>query len=367
MALYLGLMSGTSVDGVDAALVELDEIRPRLVMAQTYPYPPALRDALLAVGQGEALPLAALGELDTQVGETFAACAAAVMAEAHVTAREVRAIGSHGQTVAHAPHPPHPYTLQIGDPNIIAERTRITTVADFRRRDVAAGGQGAPLAPAFHAALFGGGNEPRVVVNIGGIANVTLLPADQDVVGFDTGPGNCLMDAWATQRLGRAYDAGGEWARSGHVHTGLLDTLLADDYFRRSPPKSTGRDFFQGRWLAERLKRFTSRIEAPDVQATLAELTARTISEAISAALPQAKRVLVCGGGAYNHHLMERLQAHLACATVTSTAAYGLAPEWVEAVAFAWLAKQTLEGRPGNLPRVTGARRPLVLGAIYPG
>lgn len=360
-------MSGTSVDGVDAALAELDETPPRVLAAETFPYPEELRDRLLAVGQGEPISLDALGQLDVEVGKTFAGAASALIAKANLAATEVRAIGSHGQTLAHAPQAPHPYTFQIGDPNVIAERTGITTVADFRRRDVAAGGQGAPLVPAFHAALFRSPDENRVVVNIGGIANITLLPAGAgEVSGFDTGPGNGLMDTWMQRQLGRAYDADGDWARSGRMHAGLLDALLADEYFARRPPKSTGRDYFHVRWLSERLKLFTRRIEPENVQATLAEFTARTIADAIEAEMPHAARVLVCGGGAYNGYLMERLAALLAPADVTTTAAYGLAPEWVEAVAFAWLAKQTLAGKPGNLPSVTGAGRPVILGGIYP-
>ncbi len=362
---FIGLMSGTSTDGVDAALLEFAPAA-RLLNTCFLPYPQLLREALLdfAGGNYAGDAIDQLGALDNELGELFAEAALAVLAKTRLSRADITAIGSHGQTVRHWPAGEHPFTLQIADPNVIAARTGITTVADFRRRDVALGGQGAPLVPAFHNAVFADRKETRAVVNIGGIANMTLLPAESGVVsGFDTGPGNLLMDAWSRAHLQQPHDKNGAFAASGTVNAVLLQALLTDEYFQRQPPKSTGREHFGEMWLAERLR---GRNLAPaDVMATLCELTAHSIADAITSHAPHATRVLLCGGGAHNTHLLKCLAANLPHRTVTTTEDFGIHPDWVEAAAFAWLARETLAGRPGNLPAVTGARQPTVLGAIY--
>lgn len=365
--LFLGLISGTSADGIDAALVEFPDgpgtAGLRLRAACTHPWDGAVRARLVAIGQGgEPASLDELGRLDVQVGEAFAAAACQVLAQAGVAARQVTAIGSHGQTVRHRPHGPAPFTLQIGDGSVIAERTGIATVADFRRRDVAAGGQGAPLVPAFHAALLHSPDEDRAVLNLGGIGNFTLLPALGQVRGFDTGPANALLDAWCQRHTGAAFDAGGAFAASGQVDPALLARLLDEPWFVLPPPKSTGREQFHLAWVQQRLHG-----QAPaDVQATLLELTAVTVAAALHACQPATARVIACGGGVHNPALMARLAARLPGVALESTAAHGLDPDFVEAMAFAWLARETVDGRPGNLPAVTGARGPRVLGVLHP-
>lgn len=378
--LYLGLISGTSADGIDAALVEFaapPAAEPftaghsgkrswplRLVAARTTPYPPDLRRRVLALATSDAaISLDDYGRLDVEIGECFAAAAAAVLREAGVSASAVVAIGSHGQTVRHRIGGAHPFSLQIGDPSVIAERTGLTTVADFRRGDIAAGGQGAPLLPSLHAAAFADPVAPRAVLNLGGIANLTLLEAGRRVIGFDSGPANCLLDAWAERHLGTPRDEGGRWARSGQVDESLLATLLEDPYFRSAPPKSTGREDFNLAWLQPHLR---PGLAPADVQATLLALSARSIADALRASAPATREVYACGGGVHNAALMEALRAQLPGLRVDSTAALGLDPDYVEAVGFAWLARERLDGDPGNLPSVTGARGPRRLGAIYP-
>ncbi len=368
---FIGLISGTSMDGIDAALVRFNgEERggSELLASHSHPLPPALHSRVMAVAHGEDDRLEPLARLDVELGREFAAAALALLEAADHTAEEITAIGSHGQTVRHLPEGEHPTTVQLGDPNMIAELTGITTVGDFRRRDMAAGGEGAPLVPAFHAAMLRDPGIERTVVNIGGIANITILPADptRPVRGFDTGPGNVLMDTWAGRHLGTAFDADGHWAASGKVISELMVAWRADPYFGREPPKSTGRELFNPDWLA-RSRAPLADYEPADVQASLCELTAVTIAEAVSAYAAGTEELLVCGGGAHNADLMARLARALSNRRVESTAAFGLDPDWVEAMAFAWLARQTLAGRPGNLPDVTGARHPVVLGGIYPG
>lgn len=362
--LYLGLISGTSADGIDAALVDFDA-GCRLRLGRTYPWTPALRGRLVALGQGaDAASLDELGALDAQVADAFAAAALALLDEAGVDAACVRAIGSHGQTVRHRPGHALPFTWQLGDGNRIAERSGITTVADFRRRDIAAGGQGAPLVPAFHAAFLQSPAEDRAVLNLGGIANFTLLPATGTVRGFDTGPANALLDAWCARHTGADFDGSGAFAARGTMDDRLLARLLDEPWFSRPPPKSSGREQFHLGWVEARL----SGDERPeDVQATLLELTAASVANALHATQPQSRRVLACGGGVHNPLLLQRIAARLPEAVIESTAAHGLDPDFVEAMAFAWLARETLAGRPGNLPAVTGARGPRVLGAIYRG
>lgn len=364
--LYIGLMSGTSLDGVDALLVDFAAASPVIRASHHQPYPTALRSALLELSHASRPELHGLAQLDVMLGELYAAAVQTLLTKTGADAGTIAAIGSHGQTIRHHPHGPHPYTWQLGDPNIIAERTGITTVADFRRRDIAAGGQGAPLVPAFHAALFRHAERTRVILNLGGIANITVLPQDtsQAVTGFDTGPANVLLDGWTARHCGTAYDAGGRWAGGGTVLPDLLEQLLGDSYFTQAPPKSTGRERFNLEWLEAQLKGME---DPQDVQATLLELTARSVAQAIASHAASAKEVLVCGGGAGNDVLMRRLAFHLAPRAVHSTAVYGVEPQAVEAMAFAWLARQTLHGAPGNLPAVTGARHPVVLGGIYRG
>lgn len=364
-ALFLGLISGTSADGVDAALTEIGA-GTRIVAARTTPYPDALRQAILALSQSRAeISLDRLGELDVAIGSAFADAALALLRTAGVAPDAVRAIGSHGQTVRHRPEASHPYTLQLGDPNVIAERTGITTVADFRRRDVAAGGQGAPLVPAFHAEVFACGSDPTAVLNLGGIANLTLLPAaGAPVRGFDTGPANCLLDLAAARWFGAPHDAGGALAAGGRVLEHRVAAALADPWFTRPPPKSTGREHFDWRWIEAHFD--LAGDAAVDVLASLAEVTARSIADALQRHQPETARVYVCGGGVHNTSLLARLKALLAPAVVHSTAARGIDPDFVEAAAFAWLAHRRLADLPGSLPTVTGARGPRVLGAIFP-
>ncbi len=367
--LYLGLMSGTSADGIDAALVRFEgegrALRCQLVHGRTFAWDGATRARLVALGQGaDSVSLDALGALDATVAQAFAEAALALLQDAGVPRGRVRAIGSHGQTIRHRPHADPPFTWQLGDGNVIAERSGIDTVADFRRRDVAAGGQGAPLMPAFHAALLGSAQEDRAVLNLGGIANFTLLPVGGEVRGFDTGPANALMDAWCERHTGRAYDADGAFAASGQVNAALLARLLAEPWFALPPPKSTGREHFHLDWLQARMDGTV--VPAADVQATLLDLTARTVADALQMTQPDTRRVLVCGGGVRNAVLMARLAAYLPQAIVESTALHGLEPDYVEAMGFAWLARETLAGRPGNLPAVTGASGRRVLGTVYP-
>jgi anhydro-N-acetylmuramic acid kinase len=370
--LFVGLISGTSADGIDAALVRFDErdgaLRCELVHALTAPWAPALRARLVELGQGgDAHSLEELATLDVQVGEAFAGAAREVIDGAGGDVDRVVAIGSHGQTIRHRPAGAaldgrHPFSWQIGDASIIAERSGIDTVADFRRRDIAAGGQGAPLVPAFHAALLHDAGEDRAVLNLGGIANFTLLPARGDVRGFDTGPANALLDAWCLRHTGRAYDEAGALAASGRIDEALLARLLDEPWFSQPPPKSSGREQFHLDWLGPRLR---GNEAVADVQATLLELSAVTIADALRATQPTTRRLLACGGGVRNPALLERIGAHLPGIAIESTTAHGLDPDFVEAMAFAWLARQTLLGRPGNLPAVTGARGLRVLGTLH--
>ena len=365
---YLGLISGTSADGIDAALVRFDgdatHARPELAFGRTYPWDPALRARLVELGQRTAmLTLDEVGELDVRIGRAFAQAAKAAIEASGVATADIAAIGSHGQTLRHRAQGAIPFTLQLGDPSTIAERCGVRVVADFRRRDVAAGGHGAPLVPAFHAATLHSDAEDRAALNLGGIANFTLLPASASVRGFDTGPANGLMDAWCLRHSGQAYDTGGGFAAQGRIDEALLARLLDEPWFALPPPKSTGRDQFHLAWMESKLRGD----EAPaDVQATLLALSVRTIADALRAAQPHTQRVIACGGGVHNPLLMAALAAAMPGSVVESSAMHGLDPDFVEAMAFAWLARETLAGRPGNLPAVTGAAGPRVLGAIYP-
>lgn len=361
---YIGLISGTSADGVDAVLVRFRAGRPQTLASHTHPWPAALRERVLAVAQGEAvLDLDAWGRLDVEIGHQFADAALHLLELDGTPAATVRAIGSHGQTLRHRPVGDHPFTLQLGDPSVIAERCRIDVVADFRRADVAAGGQGAPLLPALHAMLLSAPGRTRVVLNLGGIANLTVLAADGSVRGFDTGPANGLLDAWCLRHRGEPFDRDGAFAARGRVLPGLLDALLADPYFALPPPKSTGREHFHLDWLAARAP--LAALDPADVQATLLELTVCSVVAAVARHAPDAMEVLACGGGVHNARLMHRLGESLAPRALGSTAGFGVDPDFLEATAFAWLARQRLLHLPGNLPAVTGARGPRVLGALY--
>lgn len=370
--LFLGLMSGTSADGIDAALVRFaqapfDSETPRcsLVAGHVHPWDPTLRERLVALGQGaEIASLDVLGELDARVGLAFADAANALLEASGVAREQVRAIGSHGQTIRHRPLAAPAFTWQIGDPSRIAEATGLTTVADFRRRDVAAGGQGAPLMPAFHLAMLGAADEDRAVLNLGGIGNLTLIPREGVVRGFDTGPANALMDSWCQRHLGRPFDADGAFAARGRVLPDLLAAWLAEPWFRLPPPKSTGREQFHLEWALS--AHGAAEADPADLQASLLELTVCTVVEALLREQPATRRLLVCGGGVRNPVLMARLAERLPGVTVDSTQALGLDPDYLEAMGFAWLAAQTLAGLPGNLPAVSGARGPRILGAIHP-
>jgi len=359
--LFVGLMSGTSLDGVDAALVEFASPAPTLVGTAYLAFPPPLKSALLALQASGPNELDRAARTGNELSRLYAQAVASLLSRSGVSPDAIRACGCHGQTLRHRPDAG--YTVQIGNPALLAELTGIRVVADFRSRDVAAGGQGAPLVPAFHAAAFGDGNRHRVIVNIGGIANLSDLPAHGEVTGFDTGPGNVLLDLWIEEHLGEQYDEAGVWAKGGIVLTQVLEAMLAEPYFAQLPPKSCGRDLFNAAWLE---KFGLQHAAAQDVQATLAELSARSIAAAVRRHCAHAEELYVCGGGARNLDLLERLRRNLPECRVGTTALLGSDPDWVEAIAFAWLARQTLAGRPGNLPAVTGARGARVLGAIYP-
>jgi anhydro-N-acetylmuramic acid kinase len=369
--LTIGLMSGTSLDGVDGVLVDFSAGSLRVLQHAYSAFAPDFAAELLALnrpGGSDELHRAALAA--NALARVYAQVVARLLADSGRTPAHVAAIGAHGQTVRHRPQEfdATGYTLQLNNPALLAELTGIAVVADFRSRDVAAGGQGAPLAPAFHQGAFGRPGVQTAVLNLGGISNLTVLPADTagDVIGFDCGPANVLMDLWCLRHTGQPYDADGAWAASGQVHTGLLKVMLAEPYFAKPAPKSTGRDLFHADWLDGKLAPFPGLAPA-DVQATLAELTAQTCATEVRRHAAASNRLVVCGGGALSGHLMARLQALLPGVQVMSSAALGLPPLQVEATAFAWLARKTLLREPiGSLKTVTGAKGARVLGAIYP-
>lgn len=365
--IYIGLMSGTSMDAIDAALVDFGGQTPTLMATHSEPLVPETKQLLLRLCQNGDDELERMARLDVSMGRLFAAAALAVLRKSGVEPGQISAIGSHGQTIRHEPNGGEPFSIQIGNPSVIAEATGITTVADFRARDIAAGGQGAPLAPAFHNAVFRCTDHDRAIINIGGIANITSLPAvaAKDVTGFDIGPGNVLLDTWALLHLNAPMDRDGQWAAGGTVNDALLAILLSDPYFKSSPPKSTGREYFNLPWLTRALEQLPTAPAPRDVQATLVELTAITIREAITHHCANAQQILLCGGGVHNVALAGRIASLLPGAKVASTATLGIDPDWLEAIAFAWLARQTLSAQPGNLPSVTGAAHPVILGGIY--
>ncbi|MCP3660946.1 MAG: anhydro-N-acetylmuramic acid kinase [Gammaproteobacteria bacterium] len=363
---FIGLMSGTSMDAIDAVLVQFETGQPQVLAHYTQPWNDSLRTRLRSLSKPGDNEIERLGVLDGEVANAFVSATKQLLKQSSTSPESVVAIGSHGQTIRHRPEASIPFTLQIGDPNRIAELTGITVVADFRRRDMAAGGEGAPLVPAFHRALFQQPGESLAILNIGGIANLTLLSAntDQPVSGFDTGPGNTLLDAWCHRHLQQPMDENGDWATRGTIDQSLLTDLLDDPYFKRPPPKSTGPEYFSLEWLEKHLESHPG-ISAVCCQATLLTLTVETVAMELDRG-EGYQRLLVCGGGVHNRKLMTELRCRLPEIAVESTLNYGLDPDLVEATAFAWLAKRTLQDLPGNLPAVTGAERSVVLGGIYP-
>jgi anhydro-N-acetylmuramic acid kinase len=358
--LFIGLMSGTSLDGVDAVILERASEQVLIRHTGFEPYPSELRDILLALQHPAQDELHQTALVSNQLARLYAKAVNQVLVSSGIAPQQITAIGCHGQTIRHRPEAG--YTLQIGNAALLAELTGITVVSDFRSRDIAAGGQGAPLVPAFHQAVFGATGLNRVILNIGGIANITVLPGTGPVTGFDTGPGNLLMDAWATKHLGKRYDGNGDWAASGTVIESLLQSCLDEPFFDLPPPKSTGRDLFNLVWLASKI---TDRMTPADVQRTLLELTTVSIADAILKHCDEVDEVYVCGGGAHNAALLNGLRGKLPHASILLTDTLGISADWVEAAAFGWLASQALHRAPGNLPEVTGAKGERILGAVY--
>jgi anhydro-N-acetylmuramic acid kinase len=363
---FIGLMSGTSLDGVDGVLTRSDDTL-RVLAHASAPFAPSLRAELQALNSPGPNELHRAALAANALVEIYAQVVQALLHQSGLTARDVRAIGAHGQTVRHQPglHDGIGYTLQLNQPALLAERCGIDVVADFRSRDVAAGGQGAPLVPAFHQRVFGRPGQHIAVLNIGGIANLSVLGPQGEVLGFDCGPGNLLMDHWCHAHTGQAFDTDGQWAASGHVQAGLLAELMAEPFVHQAPPKSTGRDLFNPTWLAQRLQTHAG-LRPQDVQATLTTFTAQAAAQALRDHSPACQRLIVCGGGALNLHLMQALRICLPGLEVVESGAVGMPPLQVEAAAFAWLAQQTIHREAGNWPAVTGARGARVLGAVYP-
>ncbi|MRX28273.1 anhydro-N-acetylmuramic acid kinase [Kangiella sp. HZ709] len=364
MPYFIGLMSGTSVDGVDAVLCDIQDNSIKLIESLCLPIAEPLQNKIHAIASSQYQhdPIEMMGHLDVEIGDLLAQAVAALLEKTSIAPSEITAIGSHGQTIRHIPNHVQAFTLQIGDPNIIAAKTGIDVVADFRRRDMALGGQGAPLVPAFHHSIFKDAASNRVIVNLGGIANITLLTNNSDVIGYDTGPANTLMDQWIKLHKNQSFDPNGDWAKSGQLDGHLLEAMLGDPYFTQAAPKSTGREYFNLGWLNQFDLDST---EAADVQRTLLELTAQTLSDSIDNHLDSGE-IYLCGGGVHNEYLAERIQTLIPSFTVQSTYQLGVDPDWVEAMAFAWLAERTINRKAGNLAAVTGASQDTILGAIYP-
>ncbi|MFT7267630.1 MAG: anhydro-N-acetylmuramic acid kinase [Porticoccus sp.] len=372
--LYIGLMSGTSADSIDAVLVDLGSQKPEVLLTHSLELDSDTKEQINSLSISGADEIHRMSRLDRSLGGLFAQAVNELvyLSKSIKGTKDILAIGSHGQTIRHYPpgkisNNDQGYSLQIGDPNTIAELTGITTVADFRRRDIALGGQGAPLVPRFHLEFFEKIGSIRAIINIGGISNITLLLGDgmvSSVLGYDTGPGNGLMDKWIKANLGENYDESGAWASEGNVAEALLSSLMSTSYITEPIPKSTGPELFNMCWLQEHLRQLPS-CSPENVQATLLEFTAKTITQALHSHKLKVDEVYICGGGARNIALVNRLAELLHPALVEDTSALGIAPGWVEAIAFAWLAKQTIEGAPGNIPTVTGAKKASVLGAIY--
>jgi len=357
------------MDGIDAALVEFKNKQIKLVGSHSHPVPQTLKKQLqlLSLNSPEA-SLDILGEADTHLGIVFADAVKSLLNKTGYKAQQITAIGSHGQTIRHRPDLKNSFSMQIGDANRISYLSGITTVADFRRKDMAAGGEGAPLAPAFHQQVFHAETENRAVLNIGGISNITFLPADKkhNSFGFDTGPGNMLMDAWIQQQQNKDYDESGLWAASNIADASLVKQLMQDAFILNTPPKSTGREHYHLDWLNQQLEKIDSHLDAGQIQASLCQFTCDSIIYAIEKHLPEIDTLIVCGGGVHNTNLINQLAEKLTSARLASSEEYGTPPDWVEAIAFAWLARQTVNRQAGNLPAVTGACQALVLGAIFP-
>ncbi len=364
--LFIGLMSGTSIDGVDVALVDFSKIAPKVVDFETVTYPAKLTRQLHNLCASQKDEIFSMGMADRAIARVSADAVRLILKRNHLSANHISAIGSHGQTIRHHPEGTNGFTLQIGDPNTLAVLTGIKVVADFRRKDIALGGQGAPLAPAFHKAVFRHSHHSRVILNIGGIANITYLPAnsEQQVIGYDTGPGNTLMDMWCQRHLNEPYDKSGHWAAQGNSCAELLGLLLTEPFFSLTHPKSTGRELFNLTWLDQHISQLSNEISAESVQATLANLTSITIAQQIQK-LGDVEQVFVCGGGGKNDYLMECLENELVECEVQTTNELGIDADAVEAAAFAWLAKAFMQKSPSNLPSVTGASREAVLGALF--
>ena len=365
--LYIGLMSGTSLDGIDAALVRFENDQATVIETLCLPLADNLKNEIKSLISPRDNEINHLMALDVQLGKAFSEATNALIKKAKLKKENIMSIGSHGQTIRHFPTAEHPSTLQIADPNVIAEKTGITTIADFRRRDIAAGGQGAPLVPAFHEQIFRHTKKNRVILNLGGIANITILPADKNIpaTGLDTGPANTLINHWIQQQQNKNYDDAGKWAASGQANENLIKELLNDDYFKLTPPKSTGTEYFNATWLTNKLSEF-SKLSDEDIQASLTTLTALTISDAVNSYSNSTDEMIVCGGGVHNNFLLQQLNKYLPDVEINSSAKYGLDPDYIEATAFAWLAKQTIEHKTGNLPEVTGAKHKVILGGIFP-
>lgn len=366
--LYIGLMSGTSADSIDAAIVDLGKDTPELLCCYSHPIESKLKHHIHLLASPGDNEIDQLGVLDRQLGDSFADAVNALLDKARINKSDIKAIGSHGQTIRH--RPPNTigsaFSLQVGDPNTIALKTGITTVADFRRKDIAAGGQGAPLTPAFHDKVFRSTEAERVIVNIGGMANITHLALNGGVSGFDTGPGNVLLDAWVLRQKGEPFDRSGHWAANGTLNQTLLEQMLLHPFFQQTGPKSTGREIFNPLWLDSILSKFNEPPVSADVQATLLELTAITISQSImNLETEPTIEILICGGGVHNSQLIKRLRALMSPCQVNSTDSLGIPADWVEAMAFAWLAQQNLKRASGNIKAVTGAGRTVVLGGVY--
>lgn len=364
--LYIGLMSGTSIDGIDLALVDMSCGIPKRLAHETFAYSQELSGELHQLCQSGTEEIERMGAADIKLAKAFANAVKQTLVQHKLSPNEITAIGSHGQTIRHRPNSDHPFTLQIGDPNTLAVETGIDVVSDFRRKDIALGGQGAPLVPAFHKAVFSSDTSNRAIVNIGGIANITWLPKDESpIVGFDTGPGNRLMDAWCKKHTSKPFDSNGAWAQQGQVDSELLQKLLSHPYLAQPFPKSTGRELFNLDWLNQQLNDAGKSNLPVDVQRTLLEFTAESISLHLKQ-LAELEEIFICGGGAENGFLMDRLQQKLSPIKVSSTDTLNIPPDTVEAMAFAWLAYAFKNNIPGNIPSVTGASREAVLGGLYP-
>jgi anhydro-N-acetylmuramic acid kinase len=365
--IYIGLMSGTSLDGIDIAIVDFNCKPPKVLLSETHPYTASIKSWISDITYDKNASIDSLCQLNIELGHAYATVVNESLKSSSLDRAQIRAIGNHGQTIRHCPDATFPYTLQSGDPNTLAVETGITTVADFRGIDIALGGQGAPLVPAFHQTVFSSSTTDRAIINIGGIANITYLPSNptEKIMGFDTGPGNTLSDYWVGLHKHLPYDDGGQWAKSGHVIDELLAEIVEDElFFKQTAPKSTGTDHFNSTWLSA----FDINKHAPkDIQATLIELTALSISDCISALPNSPIECFICGGGARNLHLMARIQKRLPNALIQTTKQLNIDPDYVEAIAFAWLAKQRIDGQPGNIPSSTHASRQGILGGIYSG